>query len=300
MRIEQLEFITAVTQYGSLRRASERLHISQAALSEAITKLERELGVPLLDRHRSGARISTEGRYLLRNMLEVLEAVDRLKSAAGDQTTAARMLRIGTVNAGTSSLLLPALRRFRTIRPGATVEIRNLQQSEIETSLVEGGLDVGLVNLLTGDDTPPGLDGTPVRHGHPVVVMPAGHHLASRTEVTVDDLRAEPFVGMRAGYVMHRFAHRLFGSALPRDWHSTDGAEMGKMMVAEGFGLTLLPDYSVTDDPLTRAGLMTSRPIAGHPTVVTMVLLQRRDARPSPAIRDLVTTLSTSPSRLAS
>ncbi|MFF0341706.1 LysR family transcriptional regulator [Kribbella sp. NPDC004875] len=292
MRIEQLEFIAAVTQHGSLRRASEHLHISQPALSEAIAKLERELGVPLLDRRRSGARISAEGRDLLRNMIEVLEAVDRLKSAAGDRTAAARMLRIGTVNAGTSSLLLPALRRFQAARPGATVEIRNLQQSEIETSLAEGGLDVGLVNLLSGDDTPPGLEGTPVRHGHPVVVMPTGHELASRAEVTVDELRAEPFVGMRAGYVMHRFAHRIFGSALPRDWHSTDGAEMGKTMVAEGFGLTVLPDYSVTDDLLTRTGLITSRPIADDRTAVTMVVLQRRESRPTRAVQDLVATLT--------
>src|SRR6186713_1933819 len=65
VRIEQLEYVAAVTQHGSLRRASEQLHISQPALSEAIAKLERELGVTLLDRRRSGARISREGTELL-------------------------------------------------------------------------------------------------------------------------------------------------------------------------------------------------------------------------------------------
>mgnify|MGYP003704370993 CR=1 FL=1 len=44
MRIEQLEYLLAVTRHGSLRRASEKLHISQPALSEALSKLERELG----------------------------------------------------------------------------------------------------------------------------------------------------------------------------------------------------------------------------------------------------------------
>ncbi len=291
MRIEQLEYIAAVTQHGSLRRASEQLHVSQAALSEAITKLERELGVPLLDRRRSGARISREGRELLRNMLEVLEAVERLKSAAGDQSATDRTIRIGTVNAGTASLLLPAIKRFQDVHPGATVEIRNLQQSEIETGLAEGMLDLGLVNLLDGDDVPPGLDGTPVRKGQPVVVLPSGHHLTERDTITVDELRAEPFVGMRAGYVMHRFTHRLFGSALPPTWHSTDGAEMGKMMVAEGFGLTVLPDYSVHGDPLDRAGLITSRPIADDRTTVTMLVLHHRQAGLSPTLRDLVSTL---------
>ena len=54
---------------------------------------------------------------------------------------------------------------------------------------------------------------------------------------------------MRSGYLMYRFAHRLFGADLPTQWHSTDGAEMGKMMVAEGIGLTVLPDYSVLRRP---------------------------------------------------
>ena len=53
MRIEQLEYLLAVTRHGSLRRASEKLHISQPSLSEALSKLERELGVTLLDRRRS-------------------------------------------------------------------------------------------------------------------------------------------------------------------------------------------------------------------------------------------------------
>jgi DNA-binding transcriptional LysR family regulator len=82
VRIEQLEYFAAVTQHGSLRRASERLHISQPALSEAISKLERELGVTLLDRRRSGAHISQEGRQLLQHVEGVLEAVDQLTGSS--------------------------------------------------------------------------------------------------------------------------------------------------------------------------------------------------------------------------
>lgn len=268
-----------MTHYGSLRRASEQLHISQPALSEAVTKLERELGVTLLDRRRSGARISREGRELLGSMTEVLEAVDRLRVAAGSQETRGRVVRVGTVNAGTTSLLFPALREFQREQTGTPVEIRNLQQDEIRVGLIEGALDLGLVNLLDGDDLSPDLLATPLRRGRPVVVLPADHRLAEESEIRIDDLRAEPFVAMRAGYLMHRFAHRVFGRSLPRGWHITDGAEMGKMMVAEGLGVTLLPDFSVVGDTLERAGLIAARPIAGDQTAVTMVALQARTAR---------------------
>ena len=275
MRIEQLEYLAAVTQHGSLRRASERLHLSQPALSESVTKLERELKVTLLDRRRTGAKISTEGRELLPYMEEVLAAVDRLRSAAGDQRSDGRLVRLGTVHAATATLIVPAMRAFQANRPAAKVEVVTLQQAQIDEALAEGTLDLGLVNMLDGDEAPTGLVGTDLLHGGPVAVLPADHPLAALPQVTIDDLRRHRFVMMGAGYLMHRYLHRVFGAELPRVSQSTDGAEMAKALVAEGLGVTVLPDYSVVGDPMHRAGLIVTRPIAGDPTLVTLVVRQR-------------------------
>lgn len=291
MRIEQLEYLAAVTQHGSLRRASERLHLSQPALSEALTKLERELRVTLLDRRRSGSRISREGRELLPYMVEVLAAVDRLRSAAGDQRADSRLIRLGTVHAATSTLLVPAVRAFQERHPATTVEVLTLQQAQIDEALSEGTLDLGLVNVLAGDDRPSDLVGTDLVRGRPVAVLPAGHALTGRPVVTVEELRRERFVLMRAGYVMHRFVHRAFDGALPASCHHTDGAEMGKALVAEGLGVTVLPDYSVVGDPLHRAGLLETRPIADDRTVVTLVLRERRSAQQPLPVRELQAAL---------
>ncbi|MGN0063772.1 MAG: LysR family transcriptional regulator [Nocardioides sp.] len=298
MRIEQLEYVVAVTQYGSLRKASERLHISQPALSEAVGKLERELGVILLDRRRSGSRISRQGRELLPNMVEVLESVKRLRVSAGDQTVTARVLRLGTVMGATSTVLIPAIKSFGEQHPGASVEVMPMQQDEIQSALLEGSLDLGLVNVLDGDDAPPDLVSTDLMHGRPVAVLPAGHPLAAKDEVTLDDLRAERVILMRSGFLMHRLAHRLFGNVLPGDVHSTDGAELGKLMVADGLGVTMLPDYSVVGDPLHTAGLITARPIAGDRTTVTLVLQHRRQ-QPPLRVRDLQNHLLSQAARRA-
>ncbi len=236
MRIEQLEYLAAVTTHGSLRRASEAMHISQPALSEAVTKLEKELGTTLLDRRRTGSRISRQGLDLLQNMTEVLEAVDRLRQAAGDQAVRMRELRIGTVNTASSSLLAPALLDLHARHGSAGVEVINAQQGDIHQRLGEGTLDLGLVNDLPGDEVPIGLVARELIQGQPVACMRTDHPLASREQVSVADLRAEPFVSMRPGYVMHRFAHRLFDDAMPATTYATDGAEMGKAMVAEGLG----------------------------------------------------------------
>ena len=292
MRIEQLEYLAAVTQHGSLRRASEKLHLSQPALSEALTKLERELRVTLLDRRRSGARISREGRELLPYMVEVLTAVDRLRVAAGDQRSEARTIRVGTVHAATSTLLVPAVRAFQERHPAGTVEVLPLAQAQIDEGLADGTLDLGLVDVLDGDAPPIGLDAVDLLHGRPVAVLPAGHGLAARPQVTLEELRRERFVTMRAGYVMHRFVHRAFGPDVPAAAHGTDGAEMGKALVAEGVGVTVLPDYCVLGDPLHRVGVIEARPIAGDTTVVTLQLRHRATLQQPLPVRELATALA--------
>ena len=287
MRTEQLEYIAAVTRLGSLRRAAEELRLSQPALSETVRNLERELGVDLLECKRSGATMSAEGRELLPHIVGVLEAVDRLRAAAGEQHRISRMVRVGTVNAATVPLLIPVVRDFRAAHPVTQVEVVAAQQTEIQRALSEGGFDLGLVNHLDGDDVPAGLESTQLLHGRPVVCVRPDSPLASRTAVTVDDLLAEPLIAMRSGYVMHRYVHRLLGGRSPSFSYSTDGAEMGKLMVAEGLGATVLPDFSVVGDPLERLGALTYRPLSDDTTRV-LLMLQRRQAESVPqAARDL-------------
>lgn len=296
MRLEQLEYVVAVTRYGSLRKASEHLHVSQPALSEAVGKLERELGLPLLDRRRTGSRISRAGRELLPHMVDVLESVDRLRTAAGDQGVTGRVLRIGTVNGATSTVLVPAIKALRAHQPETSVEVLPLQQHEIHAGLLDGSLDLGLVNLLDDDAVPTDLTSTVLLHGHPVAVLPPSHALAQHDALDADQLRTERFILMRSGYLMHRVANRLFGSDLPQQAHSTDGADLGKLMVADGLGITLLPDFSVVGDPLHAAGLVTTRPLRGDRTAVRLVL-QHRHHQLSAPVRDLVLCLQTEASR---
>ncbi|MFF1450403.1 LysR family transcriptional regulator [Streptomyces sp. NPDC058274] len=276
MRTEQLEYIAAVTRLGSLRRAAEELHLSQPALSETVRNLERELGVDLLERKRSGARMSAEGRELLPHIVNVLDAVDRLRGAAGEQHRISRMVRVGTVNAATVPLLIPTVQAFRTTHPQTQVEIVGAQQSDIHRALSEGGLDLGLVNHLDGDDMPADFESTELLRGRPVLCVHPDSPLAAKAVVPVSDLLDEPLIAMRSGYVMHRYVRRLLDGDTPAFSYSTDGAEMGKLMVAEGLGSTVLPDFSVIGDPLERRGAITYRPLSDDTTRVLLMLRRRR------------------------
>jgi DNA-binding transcriptional LysR family regulator len=287
MRVEQLEYIRAVTRLGSLRRAAEELHLSQPALSETVRNLERELGVELLERRPSGAKISEAGRELLPYIESVLESVDRLRSAADSYHRTVRTIRVGTVNAATVPLLVPAVSQFRELHPHTAVEVMSAQQDDIHRSLREGSMDLGLVNYLRGDDYPPDFESTELLRGRPVVCLRADSDLAALREVSADDLLTTPLVMMRSGYVMHRFVHRLLGDRTPPSAYSADGAEMGKLLVAEGLGVTVLPDFSVMNDPLERSGAITYRPLRADGAEVLLVVQRRRSASTPPVLRDL-------------
>jgi DNA-binding transcriptional LysR family regulator len=287
VRIEQLEYVAAVARLGSFRRAAEELHISQPALSSSVRSLERELGIDILERGRHGARMSGSGRDLLPYLLTVLDAHDRLREAARGEHQSTRLVRVGTASTATIPLLTPALRDLREQHPATQVEIVGAQQADIRQALLEGSLDLGLANYLGGDDLPPDLEATPLLTGQPVVCLRPDSPLAARAAVRVSDLRAEPLIVMRSGYLMHRFLHRLLREESPAFSVTADGAEMGKLMVAEGLGVTVLPDFSVAGDPLERRGVITWRPLADDRTQVRLVLLRARSGSPTQAASDL-------------
>ncbi len=287
MRSEQLEYIAAIARHGSFRRAAEELHISQPALSATVRNLERELGVTILERGRSGAQVSDGGRELLPHIIGVIEAVDRLRQAADNRHQISRMVRLGTVNAGTVPLLTTAVADFRGLHPSTQVEIVGVQEAAIDAGLREGSFDLGLVTCLAGDDMPPEFDTTCLLRGRAVVCMRVESPLAARAAVTVAELVSEPMILMRAGYLMHRYVHRLLRGEVPAISYTTDGAEMGKLMAAEGLGAVVLPDFSVIGDPLVRSGLITWRPLIDDKTEVQLSIRRRRSGVHPRAVRDL-------------
>ncbi len=287
MRIEQLEYVAAVARLGSFRRAAEALHISQPALSESVRALERELGADLLERGRQGAKVGEAGRDLLAHILNVLDSVDRLREAASEQHQSRRVVRVATVNTATVPLVAPVIRRFREMHTSTLVEVFGGVHADVQRGLLEGSSDLGLVNYLDGDDLPPELETTPLLSGRPVVCMRSDSPLADLQVVEASDLRSAPLIIMRAGYVMHRYLHRMLQDDIPTFSYSTDGAEMGKLMVAEGLGVTVLPDFSVIGDPLETRGVITWRPLADDATTVHLVIQRLRSGSPPRAARDL-------------
>jgi DNA-binding transcriptional LysR family regulator len=287
VRIEQLEYLAAVARLGSFRRAAEAVHVSQPAMGESVRALERELGVDILERSRSGAKVSDSGRDILPHVLTVLDAVDRLRAAADEQHQSRRVVRLGTVTTATAPLVAPVIGQFREAYPATQVEVVGGLHADVQRALLEGSIDLGLANYLDGDDMPPELDTTLLLTSRPVVCMRPDSPLAAGPVVEVAQLRSAPIIAMRAGYLMHRFVHRLLRDDVPTFACAADGAELGKVLVAEGVGVTILPEFSVRGDPLETRGVITCRPLADDDTRVHLVLERLRSGSPPKPARDL-------------
>ncbi len=184
-------------------------------------------------------------------------------------------------------LLTTVIGDFRELHPNTQVEIVGAQEAAIDAALREGSFDLGIVSCLAGDDSPPEFETTRLLSGQAVVCMHADSPLATLDTISVDELLSELLIVMRSGYVMHRYLHRILDGRTPLVSYSTDGGEMGKLMVAEGLGTTVLPDFSVTGDPLARRGLITWRPLRDDQTEVHLAIRRRRSDLQPRAARDL-------------
>jgi len=145
--LRQLEYLTALARERHFGRAAEACHVSQPALSAAIRKLERELGVPLAYRQQRHVGLTPEGRALLPWAQQALAGLDGLTAEAArlrDRLTGT--LRLGVIPTALSVVSLITGRLLER-HPGVRVEVRALSSIEIGRRLADHDLDAGITYL---------------------------------------------------------------------------------------------------------------------------------------------------------
>jgi len=192
VELKHLRNFVVVAELGSVSRAAKRLALAQPPLSNQVKELEQELGVQLLIRHSRGVRLTTAGTAFLNDAKDVLARAESAKQRARHQKDAAGgFVRIGYAPS-TGHLLLPLLiRRLRTARPNAKVEVREIMSALQGDALSNNEIDVGLSRLPidTGDVVIGACVDDPF-----CLAVPAGHALAVKGSLALRDARHEVFV----------------------------------------------------------------------------------------------------------
>lgn len=192
MELRQLRYLVAIDDAGNLGRAASATYVSQPALSYALRRLESELGVRLFDRHPGGVTATPAGREVLSEARRTLAQADRVVAAAERHRTGATgLLRVGFVASGAGELTTRARAEFTRRHPGVRVEPKRFEWGSEAAALRDGRADIAFVWL------PADLEGlhSSIVHTEPRVVgLWTGHSLASRSSVSIMDVRDEPLM----------------------------------------------------------------------------------------------------------
>ena len=189
-----LSLFNLVARSGSISQGAELAMLAVGAASKRITDLEATFGVPLLERHSRGVKLTPAGQALHAHVQRLLGDVDLMSADLSDH--ARGLLGVVRLWANTSAITqsLPAdLAGFARLQPGIRIELHEADSHEVVMAVLDGRADLGLF----ADRTPAlGLQTQPYRRDRLVLVVPPGHPLAKRKKLAFAEAVDYDFVSL--------------------------------------------------------------------------------------------------------
>jgi DNA-binding transcriptional LysR family regulator len=189
--INQLEVLIAVAEERGFSRAAERLYRTQPAISQAIRRLEEEVGVPLFDRSSKDGTLTDAGQVLFMHAQQMLglrrdahEAIKELKGLHRGKVTI-------SANEYTVTHLLPVISRYRARHPHIKVEVRRAMASRIPSEILTREVEIGIISFRSND---PALKTVLFGTDEIALIVSPKHSLAGRKTVHVRELGMESFI----------------------------------------------------------------------------------------------------------
>lgn len=241
--LRQLEYVVAVADHRSFRRAATACAVSQPALSAQIAQLEGALGVQIFERDRRKVLVTPTGSEI------VARARATLASAAGVVDTArtaaqplSGTLRLGVIPTIAPYLLPVVLPAVRAAYPKLRLVLREERTASVLGQLDDGRLDAGILALpVTGD-----LAAVSLYREDFVLAAPTSHKLARRARLREGDLEDEEVLLLEDGHCLRDQALAVCSHAGSHEVAELRATSLPTLvqMVASGQGVTLLPEMA--------------------------------------------------------
>lgn len=247
MKLNQLRYFVLLAEELHFRRTAELLGITQAPLSLAIQELERELGGKLFHRTRRRVELTEVGLMLQENARSILARIDRTVDEIRNMLNGeAGMLRIGFTAASSLLSFFPSLvHSFRTKYPDIRIILEDMPSASQITALQARELDVGIIRTPPRFKPPADIATTLLLTDPLVVAMNSTHHLSSKREIILSDLRDERFIFYPRSYGVGIYDYfiQLCGkrSFVPVIVQEAKEASTIIGLVATGLGIAVVP-----------------------------------------------------------
>ena len=247
MEISQLEVFLAVAREGGFSRAAEKLYRTQSAVSQAVRKLESELGEPLFDRSTRDGLLTDAGRVLQEYAERLLNLRENAREALGELRELQKGKLVVGANEFTALYLLRVLAEYRRLHPAIRVVVQRSLGSQIPDDVRRHNYEFG---VLTYDPQDPELASVVVYSDELIFVVPPQHPLARESSISIRQLGAESFV---AHIVSSPYREKVIQAFEKHKTPLHMGVELPtlqaiKRFVAMGNGVAFLPEISVEDE----------------------------------------------------
>ena len=299
--VRRLRLLRELHERGTVTAVAQALAYTPSAVSQQLATLEREAGVPLVERQGRRLRLTDAGRVLVDHAAAVIARLELAESdlAAAAGAEAAGRVRIAAFQTAASGLVLPVLGVLRERHPKLRLELLEMEAEEGLELLRRGEVDLVLAEEY--DFAPrrrdPGLVLTAICRDPLVLVLPQGHPLAAAhpEAVPMAELAGEPWASPRAGTAFDASlvrACRVYGGFEPDRHHRSNDLAVLEQLVAAGEAVALLPSLGrpgrtpgvavrrPADAPLDRSiFLAVRRASAGRATLAAVADAVREQAR---------------------
>lgn len=291
MELGELKVFLTVASERSFSRAAAKLYRSQPAISQAVRRLEDQLGEPLFDRTMKHGTLTPAGEVLFREGTRLLRLAEETAAAVRRQSEQERgIIRIGVDEAAVHTLL-PAIDVFLSHRPDINLDVRRLTEHEVIADVAAGVVDVGAV---TSDRVPSRFQQlriTPPTPGLAVLMSPAHRH-AMRREVPVAALQNERVILVSDLPHLYQQITRAIAEsgAAPAAILGMPGVDGAKRAVEMGLGIAIVPGWCASD--AARRDTLVSAHLAGVEYTGTVTVVYRESEALSKSTAAFIDTLT--------
>lgn len=195
MTIEQLKYIVAIAKYGTLKDASEDLHVTLSALSQGLNRLEKELGLTLFTRNRTGSSITKEGKVIVNHAKKVLDSLDDLTEVAQVmQNRLTGTLKVASIP-GPFFKLFTIVQQMKSIYPEINIQIREQNSQTMLEELQSEKVDVALAVYNDEDiQKNPDLTFTKITSCKMLIVAHQDSPVIQNNHTVTDELIKQPVI----------------------------------------------------------------------------------------------------------
>lgn len=242
MDIKQLHYFIAVSEQMNFSKAAERLHISQPSLSNAIKKLEQEIGSPLLERNTRNLQLTEAGELLFERAKVIVKNMEVLKIEMDEVIVhGTRDITIGVMES-IKHWLPKVIANYKKDYPHMKIHLVDILGSKrVKKSLKSYKTHLIITNQLMDD---PELEVQTLYEERLVAVLPLHHPLAQKDTLTTSDICEEPFIISTEGFQTRRDILTSFEQAGKNIniQFEIERFETAVSLVREHLGVTILPE----------------------------------------------------------